>query len=532
MKKHSGFGFGIAAALVLSTTPALAETPPDALVMAWNIDAISSFDPAQIAEVVSNEIILNTCDTIVDFAPEDTTQFVPGLAESWDVSDDGLTLTFTLKEGIVFPDGSAGSAQDMAWSLHRVLQLGYGNSAALTEFGFTAENAAEMIFAEDDRTLVMKLDRPYPVNLVMASIAANRVAVMLNRQVLEANAEGDDLGNAWLATRTECVGPYNLARWNSGEVIVLEANENYTGDAPLLPRVLIRHVAEAGTQRLLLEQGDVDVARNLTPEDIAALSELDDIKVSQTLTPQMYYLSMNNGHPAFKDPRVRLAMRYLIDYQGLSDSIMDGVGIPRASFVPIGVGGALSEEDGQPFSLDIDRARELLTEAGYADGLSVSMLIGSHSIASTVAQSIQENASQAGVTLNIEQMANAQLFARHRGREFDTLLVAYRSPVPDANGMASRFVFNPDNDVEAQLTQYVSWRSAYFDEKANEAAQAALFETDPEARNALYEDLQRSQMEDGPQAFFMQSIDNALYRSEVQNWTWNGLRVYLNLVSK
>ena len=532
MKRHSSLGSGIAAALVLGITPAVANTPSDALVMAWNIDAISSFDPAQIAEVVTDEIIRNTCDSIVDFDPEDSSQFIPGLAESWEVSDDGLTVTFTLKEGIVFPDGSSGSAQDLVWSLHRVLQLGYGNAAALTEFGFTAENVEEMIFAEDDRTVVMKLDRPYPVSLVMARIAANRVAVMLNREVLEANAEGDDLGNAWLATRTECVGPYSLARWNAGEVVMLQANENYTGDAPHLPRVLIRHVAEAGTQRLLLEQGDVDVARNLSPEDIAELAQRDDIVVSQVLTPQMYYLSMNNSHPAFEDARVRLAMRYLIDYQGLGDSVMEGVGVPRASFVPIGVAGALSEEEGQPFSVDIDRARELLAEAGYADGLTVSMLIGSHAISSTVAQNIQENATQAGVTFNIEQMANAQLFARHRARDFDTLLVGYRSPVPDANGMASRFVFNPDNDPEAQLTQYVSWRSAYYNEDANAAVEAALFEADPEARIGLYEELQRSQMEEGAQAFIMQSIDNALHRSEVQNWTWNGLRVYLNHVSK
>ena len=532
MKRRSSLGCGIAAALALGATPSLSQTPSDALVIAWNIDAISSFDPAQIAEVVTDDIIRNTCDALVDFAPEDTTQFIPALAESWESSEDGMTITFTLRDGIVFPDGTPGTAHDLVWSIHRVLKLGYGNAAALTEFGYTTENVEEMIFAPDDRTVVMKLDRPYPVSLVIASIASNRVAVMLNRAVLEANAQGDDLGNAWLATRTECVGPYRLARWNAGEVVVLEANEHYAGDAPNLPRILIRHVAETGTQRLLLAQGDVDVARNLTPEDIAELSARDDLELSQVLTPTMFYLSMNNSHPAFEDPRVRLAMRYLIDYQGLGDSVMRGVGEPRASFAPIGSFGALDAEEGQPFSVDIDRARELLAEAGYADGLTVSMLIGSAPFAAPVAQSIQETAAAAGVTFNIEQMANAQLFARHRARDYDALLVGYRSAVPDANGMASRHVFNPDNDPEAQLTQYVSWRSAYYNEDANAAVEDALFESDPEARAALYHDLQRWMMEEGPQAYIMQYYEIALHRDAVQDWTWNGLRVYFDRVSK
>ena len=532
MMRRSSLGCGIAAALVLGTTPAVATTPSDALVIAWNIDAISSFDPAQIAEVVTDEILLNICDALVDFDPEDPTQFIPGLAESWDVSEDMQTITFTLKEGIVFPDGSPGTAQDLVWSMHRVLRLGYGNAAALTEYGFTEENVEDMIFAEDDRTVVMKLDRPYPVSLIMASIAANRVAVMLNREVLEANAEGDDLGNAWLATRTECVGPYSLARWNAGEVVMLQANEHYAGEAPNLQRVLIRHVAETGTQRLLVEQGDVDVARNLTPEDIAELAARDDIEMSQVLTPTMFYLSMNNSHPAFEDPRVRLAMRYLIDFQGLGESVLRDVGEPRSSFAPIGSFGALDVDEGQPFSLDIDRARELLAEAGYGDGLTVSLLVGSAPFAAPVAQSIQENAARAGVTFNIEQMANAQLFARHRARDYDALLTGYRASVPDAHGMASRHVFNPDNSPEAQLTQYVSWRSAYYSGEANAAVEEALFESDPETRAALYRDMQHWMMEEGPQAFIMQYYDVALHSDAVQDWTWNGLRIYLDRVSK
>src|SRR5690606_40413405 len=112
--------------------PALAETPPNALVMAYNIDAITTFDPAQIAEAVTDEFITNICDSLANFAPDDESTSVPSLAESWDVSEDGLTITFHLRDGIVFPDGTPGTAGDLVWSMARVVQLGFGNAAQLT----------------------------------------------------------------------------------------------------------------------------------------------------------------------------------------------------------------------------------------------------------------------------------------------------------------------------------------------------------------------------------------------------------------
>ncbi|WP_244622975.1 ABC transporter substrate-binding protein [Microvirga brassicacearum] len=520
-----------AAALTLALDVS-AATPPSGLIMAWNIDAISTFDPAQIGEVVTNEIIQNTCDPLVDFDTADETKIVPRLAKSWDVSEDGKQITFHLQEGMKFPSGNKATAGDLAWSLQRVVKLGLGNAATLTEYGFTKGNVDQMFTAPDDATLVMKLDKPYPVTLILQAIAANRVAVLMDRQTIMKNEVNGDLGNKYLATRTECVGPYRLAKWNAGEAVILQANEDYWGKKPALKQILIRHVAEAGTQRLLLEQGDIDVARDLTPEDLADLEKRPGVTIDKVLKPQLLYWNINNADPILSNEKVRLAMRYLIDYDGLAKTVMANIGVPRASFAQIGAVGALDEKEGQPFKLDLEKAKKLLTEAGYPNGFEVSLLIGTHSYVSPLAQSVQENAAKIGVKLKIERMSNAQLFSRVRGREYQTTMQGWQTGVPDAHGNASRQIYNPDNRFEAKQTMFPSWRAAYFSEDANKKVDDALFEKDPAKRVQLYQALQREMMEKGPQAYMFQIYNVAGVRNTLKGWTWNGFRTYYDMTSK
>ncbi len=512
--------------------PAQAATPRNALVMAWNIDAISTFDPAQIGEVVTSELIQNTCDALASFDPKDEARVVPALAERWEVAEDGRQITFHLRDKLVFPSGNPGTAQDLAWSMQRVVKLGFGNAATLTEYGFSKANVEQMISAPDERTLVMKLDKPYPTNLILQAIAANRVATMQDRKTLMANEVNGDLGNKYLATHTACVGPYRLRQWNSGESVVLEANENHWAGAPKLRRVIIRHVAEAGTQRLLLEKGDVDVARDLTPEDMQAIETMPGITLARTLKPQLVYWGFNNAHPAFAQEKVRLAMRYLIDYEALGKTVMAYNGVPRASFVQLGAFGALDAKEGQPFSLDLARARQLLTEAGYPDGFEAGMIFSTLPYAAPIAQHIQANAAKVGVRLKLEQMANAQLFARHRGREFETVIAAWQTSIPDAQGNASRLVANPDNRTEAKLTQFPSWRHSFQSESANRIAAEALLERDEEKRAALYHQLQRDMMQSGPTAIMFQTVHLAGVRTTLKNWTWHGFGSYYDMAYK
>ena len=511
---------------------ALAETPADTMVMARNIDAISTFDPAQIGEVVTNELIMNICDSLVDTDPANEAEVVPSLAKSWTVSEDGMTITFDLVQGATFPSGNPVRAEDVAWSMQRVLTLGFGNAATLTEYGFSAETATEDFVATGEHTFEINLSRPFPTALIMQAVAANRVANVLDRETIMAEEVDGDLGNGYLTTNTACVGPYALRQWNAGEVVILEANEDYYGPAPKIDRWIIRHVAEAQAQRLLLEQGDVDAARDLGAEDLRDLDANPAIEVASTPRHQLFYIGFDSGQPQFADQNVRLAFKYLIDYDGLADTVMNFLGTPRASVVPAGAFGALDDEAGQPFELDIEKARALLEEAGYGDGFSARLFIGTLPYVAPLAQHLQENAAKVGIDLSIEQMANAQLFSAFRGRDFDTIMLSWQTSVPHAHGMLSRHAINPDNSDEANLTMFPTWRASWFDEEFNARVDEALFEKDEAKQLELYAAIQRDHMERGPFAYLFQMLDTAALAGSVTEWPWNAFRVYYSDVEK
>lgn len=518
---------GLACCLMLASTAIQAATPKTALVMAWNIDAISTFDPAQVGEVVTNELLQNTCDSLVDFDPADERKMIPLFAESWTVSPDRKTITFKLHSGAKFPSGNIATAQDLALSMQRVVKLGFGNATTLTEYGFAKDNVEQRIVAPDDTTLVLTFDKAYPTTLVLQAIAANRISAIMDMKTLMANQQNGDLGNKYLATHTECIGPYRLAQWNAGESVLLQANDNYWGQKPTLKRVLIKHVSESGTQRLMVGQGDVDVARDLTPEDLKDLESSKDMSIAKVLRPQLYLWTFNlaEGGP-FANEKVRLAMRYLVDYEGLGKTVMANLGVPRASFAQLGAVGALDEKQGQPFKLDLDKAKALLTEAGYPDGFTAKLIFGTLQHAAPIAQSVQQNAAKVGVNLTLERMANAQLFAKVRGREFQSAMQAWQTSVPDAHGNASRLVYNPDNRPEAKLTQIPVWRTGFQSKELNEKVDAALLEPDAAKRDALYAELQNEVMAKGPMAIMFQMYNTAAVRNDLKNWTWNGFRTY------
>ena len=135
--------YALAGALVLAIGgSAQAATPKDTLVMAWNLDALITFDPAQIAEIYGNDIARNVCDPLIEFDLDDASKIVNKTAESWSVSPDGLKLTIKLRPDLKFPSGKKATAHDLVWSMHRTLHLGFGASANLTQWGFSKEKGA------------------------------------------------------------------------------------------------------------------------------------------------------------------------------------------------------------------------------------------------------------------------------------------------------------------------------------------------------------------------------------------------------
>ncbi|KEC54709.1 ABC transporter substrate-binding protein [Bartonella koehlerae] len=525
---------GTIGCLNTSTPIALSASSKDTLVMAWNIDSISSFDPAQSVEVVTSELLTNICSALVQYDRNDPTKVRPAMAQSWDVFDGGTRIVFHLRHDLKFDDGRTATAQDLAWSMQRIVKLGLNYAQSLMNYGFTKNNVEKNIQALDDKTLQLKLDKPYPIQLVLTVIGQSYASALLDRQTLEANSVNGDMGNKYLATHSVCVGPYKLERWIPGEKVVLQATRHYWGDdVPKIKQILVQHVAESASQRLLLEKGDVDIARDLSSEDILGIEKQGGpVKINRVLRPQSIYLSLNNKNAIFVNEKVRLALRYLVDYESLGKTVLKGIAIPRASYMPLGVPGALDKKEGLPFKLDLKKAKQLISEAGYPNGFKANLLIGSLTYMSSVAQSIQENARKVGIEFTIEKMAQTQLLSRVRSGNYDTAIMGWGSADPDGHPASLNHVFNPDPTFTKKHNMYLAWRAGYYDENINKMVMDALFEQDQNKRITQYRALQHYVLEHGPMVYLFQTYYTVGIGPAVKKWVWNSFRLYYNDAEK
>jgi peptide/nickel transport system substrate-binding protein len=263
-----------AAVLVSAPLPdrsAQAATPEDVLVMGWTMAIYRTLDPADIGETYVDEVLNNVCDPLLFQHHEDPTELLPGIAESWEVSEDATTYTFNIRPGLTFPSGNPVTAHDTAWTIHRNVELNLNSSIRHKEWGFTAENVRQRVVAKDDLTLVVTLDAPAAPNLFLTQVFTGIPGFTLDRAEIMKHETNGDWGNAWLSKTSACIGPYKVVNWTPNDVLVLRENEGYWRHDPYIRQVVIRHIPEGGTQRLLLEKGDIDVARNITSSDLEAI---------------------------------------------------------------------------------------------------------------------------------------------------------------------------------------------------------------------------------------------------------------------
>ncbi|AGS25353.1 ABC transporter substrate-binding protein (plasmid) [Rhizobium etli bv. mimosae str. Mim1] len=171
---------------------------------------------------------------------------------------------------MTFPSGRALTATDAAFSLQRAILLDKTPAFILGQFGWTKDNVKDLVTAPDPETLKLQIPIERAPSLVLNALTST-VASVVDKEEAEAHAVDGDLGSAWLKTHTAGTGAYRLIDWKPKQAIALEANPGYYRGVPSLKRIVLRHVPEAASQRLLLQKGDVDVARDLTPDQIEAL---------------------------------------------------------------------------------------------------------------------------------------------------------------------------------------------------------------------------------------------------------------------
>ena len=351
--------------LPLGAGAAVAETPANMLVVAQNIDDIVAIDPAQAYEFTSGELVTNTYDRLVQYDAEDPTVLSPGLAAEWTADDAAKTITFTLRDGAVFTSGNPVRAEDVVFSLARVIKLNLTPAFILTQLGWTPDNVGEMVTA-DGNTVTIKYTGDFSSAFALNVLAARPASIVDEVEVMAHETDGD-MGNAWLNANSAGSGPFSLADYRPAELIRLNANPDYFKGAPAMTSVIIRHVAESATQQLLLTSGDVDIARNLTPDQIASI-EGDGIKVETFPQAAVHFLSFNQKTEALQPEAVWEAARYLVNYEGMADSFLKGQMEIHQAFWPKGFPGSYDET---PFTYDPEKAKQILADAGVETPIDV-----------------------------------------------------------------------------------------------------------------------------------------------------------------
>lgn len=505
------------AALMLGASPValLAETPADTLVIADAIDDIVSLDPAEAYEFSGLDLNNNTYDTLVEINPT-TLQTEPGLAESWSVSEDGKTYTFKMKSGITFSTGNPVTADAAAKSLQRAIKLNKTPSFILGQFGWTPENVDSMIMAHGDE-LMLTVDKPYAPTFLYNCLTAGVASILDVDEVMKHEAEGD-MGNVWLNSNSAGSGAFVLKSYKPNEGYVLDRRDgHWRGDAKMA-HVFMMHVPEAATQRLQLENGDVDIARTMTPVELEGLAANADVRIQQDVGGQVYYLAFNQKNPNYTNAKFLDAMRWAVDYQGMADTIMKGTVIVHQNFLPQGYLGALTDT---PYSLDIEKAKALLAESGIANP-SVKLSVRNAADRMDVAQSIQNTFGQAGIAVELDVGEGADQLKQYRARLHDATLQTWGPDYPDPNTNSSTFAENPDNADEAGNTGYLAWRNAYDPGEMTAESQAAVLEQDPAKRVEMYAALQMKHRETSPFIVMFQQARNTALRANVKDFYTGG----------
>ncbi|MBT9459685.1 MAG: ABC transporter substrate-binding protein [Burkholderiaceae bacterium] len=490
--------------------PALAATPKDTLVVAFAFDDIISVDPAEVFEISGGEIMGNTYDRLVRFDVSDPSKLIGDLAKSWTVSADGKTFSFELKDGLKFASGNPITAEDVVFSLQRSVMLDKTPAFILTQFGWSKAAVADKVKQTGKLTLTLETDKTYAPSFVLNCLTANIAAIVDKKLVMSKEVNGD-MGYAWLKTNYAGSGPMKLREWRANEIVALERNDNYWGAKPALARVIYRHVKESATQRLLLEKGDADIARNLTPQDLDALAANKGVLTTSTPKGTVYYISLNQKNANLAKPEVREAFKWLVDYDAIGATLIKNIGVVHQNFLPVGLLGASTVK---PYKLDVDKAKALLAKAGLPNGFKVTIDTRSIQPVQGIVEAIQQTAKRAGIEMEIIPGDGKQTLTKYRARTHDMYVGQWGADYWDPHTNADTFARNPDNSDEAK-SKPLTWRNAWAIPEMTKKADAAVLERDANKRRALYTEIQDEFRKTSPFIMLYQQTEVAAYRSNV-----------------
>ncbi len=508
-----------AAVAVGAALPLMAATPKDTLVVAMAFDDIITLDPAEAFEISAGELMGNAYDRLLRYDVADPSKLLPDLALRWSVSADGKTYSFELRPNVKFASGNPMTSEDVVFSLQRAVLLDKQPAFILTQFGLSKDNVKDKVKATGPMTVTIETDKAYAPTLVYNCLTANIAAIVDKKLVMSKEVAKDgvgDMGYAWLKTNYAGSGPMKIREWRANEIATLERNDNYFGAKSKLGRVIYRHMKESASQRLQLEKGDIDIARNLTPQDLDGLAADKNIKTTATPKGTVYYFGLNQKNPALAKPEVREAFKWLVDYDAIGKTIIKNIGVVHQNFLPVGLLGASKDK---PYKLDVAKAKALLAKAGYPNGFKVTVDMRTVQPVQGLTEAVQQTLKLAGIEMEILPGDGKQTLTKYRARTHDIYIGSWGADYWDPHTNADTFARNPDNSDEAK-SKPLAWRNSWDIPALTKMADAAALERDGTKRAKMYADIQAEFRKTSPFVMLYQQTEVAAYRANV-----DGLRI-------
>jgi peptide/nickel transport system substrate-binding protein len=485
---------------------------PGTLVVAQSLDDIVSLDPAEGFELSSESAFTSLYQRLVQSDPDKPGALRATLASDWQTGPDGRSLVFTLRSGAAFAGGHPVRPEDVVYSLQRAVRLNRSPAFILNELGWTADNVGRFIAKVDERHV--RVGWPARVGpAFVLNVLSSTVASIVDAVEVEGHQTNGDAGNGWLHGHSEGSGPFRIRRYIPHEALVMDANPKAPLGAPLLKTVILKNVADAASRRLLVEVGDADIARDLGPDQVAALRGKPELQVFECPSATVHYLLFNAGNaanPVLKNPALWEAARFLVDYDGIAGKLLKGQYLVHQAFLADGFPGAL---DTTPYHLDVAKARSILAKGGIAPGTTIKLDVFNQPPFNEIAQSLQSTFAQGGIRLQLLPGVASEVYGKTRTRSEEAVWLFWIPDYYDAHSTASAFAMNREDG-----TQSIAWRAGWHIPGLSALTVAAVEEQDPAARIRDYQAIQAQVQRDSPFVIALQERAELIMRRDVKGY--------------
>lgn len=476
------------------------------LIMAVDPD-YETFDPGRAYEVYA-DLVLHSCyDTLLQFVGGDVENLVPCAAESYTVSDDKLTYTFQIKPGQKFASGNEVTAEDFKWSIERGINL-KGNPSFLAD-------SIESMETQGDYTLIFHMKQPdasFLTKLTYCMFAAvDRKTAEANGATNGADAASTDSAKTWFDYNSAGSGPYKIESFTPNSDVVMVRNENYSGAAPYYDKITVKTVTDTSAQVMSVQGGDIDIAVNVDVDQAKSLEGAEGITVHRARTATISYLLLNcsEEYGPIANDKVHQAIRYAIDYPGVLALATEGSTVPVGPF-PEGFPGSLPANDPNAIR-DLDKAKALMAEAGYADGFSVELYIPTINVLGvdfvTVGQKVQNDLKEIGIDVQIVAQDSA---VAQEGYRTGTQSMGLRMWGPDYPDNGAQLAFLPGSVVGLRA----NW-AAESNPELVELGKKAESTVDLEERTQIFQQIAQLMNEQSPFVTLIQHATQYVTRANI-----------------